>query len=249
MPQQRVERPVLVVRLVDQEADEPLHAGADQHAVDVRQVVADEQRRSARRHVLLAHDADAIDRVRQQPEAEADQELRHDASARRRSPASVTTPKTRMMRSARQCSRSCVNHSARGRQQDADHVEEVVGRHQPALLLVAARCWSSALSGTANRPPKKPTSARLSAASANECRAARAGREHAHADRADRREAELDLVARQASGRHAARADADRGEREQHADPAVGEAHAPPCRTGSSPTAAARPGTRSTRCR
>ena len=47
--QQRVHRPVLVVRLVDEEADEPLDARADQRAVDVREVVADEQRGSARR--------------------------------------------------------------------------------------------------------------------------------------------------------------------------------------------------------
>ena len=83
-------RPVLVVRLVDQEADEALDARADQRAVDVRQVVADEQRRAARRHVLLAVDADPVDRVREQPEAEAHEELRHDAEhvdARRRASA------------------------------------------------------------------------------------------------------------------------------------------------------------------
>jgi hypothetical protein len=45
--QQRVHRPVLVVRLVDEEPHEPLDARADQRAVDVRQVVADEQRRAA----------------------------------------------------------------------------------------------------------------------------------------------------------------------------------------------------------
>ncbi len=76
--QEVVERPVLVVRAVDEEANESLHAGADKQTVHVREVIADEQRGTAKRHVLLADDADAIDRVRQQPQAEADQELGHD---------------------------------------------------------------------------------------------------------------------------------------------------------------------------
>ena len=69
----------LVVRLVDHEADESLDARSHEEAVDMRDVIADEQRRPARRHVLLTFDANPVDGVREEPQAESDGELGHDA--------------------------------------------------------------------------------------------------------------------------------------------------------------------------
>ena len=49
------QRPMLVIRAVDEEADETLHAGADEQAVDVRDVIHHQQRRAACRNVLRAN--------------------------------------------------------------------------------------------------------------------------------------------------------------------------------------------------
>ena len=68
----------LVVGLPHHEADEALHAGADQEAIDVRHVVRHQQRGAAEGHVLLADDADAEDGVGEQPEHEADQVIGDD---------------------------------------------------------------------------------------------------------------------------------------------------------------------------
>ena len=70
---------MLVIRLVNKEPDEALDAGADERAVDVRQMVADEQRAAARGHVFLADDADAVERMRHQPERETNEEFWNDA--------------------------------------------------------------------------------------------------------------------------------------------------------------------------
>ena len=80
---QRVEHRHLVIRPVDHEPDESLHAGADQQAVDVRHVIAHEQRRAAERHVFLADDADAVERVGEHPQREPDQEVGQEEAGRR----------------------------------------------------------------------------------------------------------------------------------------------------------------------
>ena len=113
------------VRPVDHEADEPLHARADQEAVDVRQVIADQQRRAARRHVLDAMELDAIQRVGQQQEREAQAEIRQqpqhvaagdqlehaedqdDAIRRRSGDARPGTTWTRWRPGSRPCSAGC----------------------------------------------------------------------------------------------------------------------------------------------
>ena len=76
--QQPVEGLHLVVRLPHHEADEALHAGADQEAVDVRHVIRHQQRGPVEGHVFLALDADAEDAVREQPEHEAHEVIGHD---------------------------------------------------------------------------------------------------------------------------------------------------------------------------
>jgi hypothetical protein len=83
--EQRVQARLAVVRRVDHEPHEALDARADQRAVDHRHVVGDDQRRSVGRDVRLADDADAVDRVRQHPQHEADEEvgqLREDVDVR-----------------------------------------------------------------------------------------------------------------------------------------------------------------------
>ena len=65
----------LEVGLIDHEPDEALHAGADQEAVDIGDVVGHQQRRAARGDVLAADDANPVERMREQPQDESRQEL------------------------------------------------------------------------------------------------------------------------------------------------------------------------------
>src|SRR5262249_37415802 len=84
-PEQPFEPGLLVVGAVDDEPDESLHARAHEQSVDVRHVVAHEERRAAERYVFLADDSDPVQRVRQEPETESDQEFwdeREDVHAR-----------------------------------------------------------------------------------------------------------------------------------------------------------------------
>ncbi len=74
-PEKPVQGFQFVVRLPHHEADEALDAGADQEPVQMRYVIRNQQRRSAERHVFLAADADVEDRVRSQPQQEANQKL------------------------------------------------------------------------------------------------------------------------------------------------------------------------------
>ncbi len=105
----------------------------------------------------------------------------------------------------------------------ADHVQEVVGRHQAALFL-ARRCAAAAARSAARRTGRRRSrpASRLIAGQrervAGARRAAMAKTPMPIAPIGAR--PELDLVARQPAGGQAAGADADRGERGQHADPA-----------------------------
>src|SRR5215831_19554970 len=73
MAQEPVQRSVLVNRAVNEKADEALHARPDQECIDKRYMVAHQQRRTTHGHVLLPDYTDAIQRVREQPQAEADE--------------------------------------------------------------------------------------------------------------------------------------------------------------------------------
>ncbi len=76
-----VERFHLVIRAVHHEADETLHARADQKAVHMRDVIRHQQRRAAERNIFRAHDADAEHRVGEHPQHEAHQKIRNQAHA------------------------------------------------------------------------------------------------------------------------------------------------------------------------
>ena len=155
---QPVNRPQLVIRLVDHEPDEPLDASRRRAAPSTkRQVIADEQRRAARRHVLLADDPDAVERVREEPETEADQELRNDATERRRSSTSVMTPKIRQIRSADMLSLALHSHNAPDASITPTMFTKLLVAISRPFSRAAARCCSSAFRGTTNKPPKKPT--------------------------------------------------------------------------------------------
>ena len=74
-----MQRFVLVNRSVDEKADETLHAPPDQESIDERYVIAHEQCGATYGHVLLPDNTDAIQRVREQLEAETDEKSRQGA--------------------------------------------------------------------------------------------------------------------------------------------------------------------------
>ena len=241
---------MLVIRAVDQEADESLHARADEKAVDVRQVIAHEQRRSARRHVLLADDADAVDRVRQQPQAEADEELRARRPARRRSTTSVSTPNTRMIRSALSPRTVMHSHSAPAESMIADHVQEVVGRHQPAFFLLAAPLLQQRIERDREQAAEEPDQRQVDRRQRE--RVAGTGEQHGeHAPSRSLRSARgRARPCRRTAGRPPGCRRRSRSRRTSSGSPAQRALSAiTSCRTESSRAAAARRGTRSTRCR
>ena len=123
----------LVVRLPDHEADEALHARADQKSVDMRHVVGHQQRRAAERHVLLPHDANAEDGVGHHPEHEADQEIVHHGDDVDRDEQRDEAEDQDQAVRARSCSLSWNSHSAPEASSRADRVVEVVGGDDAAL--------------------------------------------------------------------------------------------------------------------
>ena len=60
------------VRTVDQEPHGPIDRGADERAVDHRDVVRDDERRALGRNVRAPDDADPVDRVGQHPQERPD---------------------------------------------------------------------------------------------------------------------------------------------------------------------------------
>ena len=219
-------------------------------AVHVRQVVAHEQRRTADGHVLLSDDADPVDRVREQPQAEAHQEFRHDAQHvdaghERQHAEDEDDPIGRHAEHvARQPERARRDH-------DRDHVQEVVGRHQPALFRVAAALLQQRVQRHREQAAEEADQRQVDRRQRERMAASATAGSRTRPCRSTPIGASPSSTLSPES-RPAARlpdADADRGERRQDADPAIGQAHRRPCRRGSSRAAAARRGTRSTRCR
>ena len=67
----------IIIRAPYHEADEARDRSSDQQTVDMRDVIGDQQRGSARGNIRRAPDADPVERMGEHPEDEANQEIRY----------------------------------------------------------------------------------------------------------------------------------------------------------------------------
>ena len=204
-------------RRVDHEAHEALHAGADQQAVDEGEMVGDQQRRPVQRHVIRVHDADAVDAVRQHPQAEADQEVRQQDQQ---------VGNDRERRQARQrrnqvgrCMDESRQHHGAGGQQDPGSVHHVVGGDQLAALVLVGLLLEHGVERHAVEAAEESEQGEAGhgrgiAALDRRQRQRAAG----DADSADRHQAKLHLVPGEPPGGQAADSDADGDRGTEQAD-------------------------------
>ena len=217
---------MVVVRPIDEKANESLHARSDEQTVNVREVVAHQERRSPKRHVLLTDDSNPVDGVREQPQTESHQELWNDAehieAGQQRHDAEHDEDPIRRQLELARCRATATP--------DANMIATMFRK-----LLVAIsrpfswpplRCCSSAVQRDREQTAEEPDQREIDRGQRERVtRARERDREDAHADRANRCEPELDLVAGQPTRREASDADANRRERGQHADPRVAQRH------------------------
>jgi hypothetical protein len=218
-----VEAGHVVVGAVHDEADEALQAGGDQQAVDEGDVVADQERRAAARQVLRADDADAVDRVGEEPEREADHEVGQQVQhVERHDEGDEADDQHHLV--GRQLQHVAEEPERAGGQQHAEHVEEVGGADQPAalvggraLLQVGVERHHEEAAGETEQDQRGEGEAEGGRRPGQQQRA------DADADR-PRHQAELRPCRRRAAGGGAADADADGDGRLQQAGAGIVEA-------------------------
>jgi hypothetical protein len=163
--------------------------------------------------------------VGQQPETEADQELgdeaQDDSTAHEGQHAEDQNNAVR--RHSQRVSEQ-PEHSRSA--QDGDHVQKVVGRHQPPFFPIAAALLQQRVQRHREEPSEKAHQCQAGRSRREGGRAARQhNRRHPHPDRSDRHQPKLHLVPREPTRDKAADTDTDCGERRERSDPAVVELH------------------------
>ena len=177
-------------------------------------MVGDQQRRPVQRHVIRIHDADAVDGVRQHPQAEADQEVRQqdqqvDDDRERHQARQRRNQVGRRMDEARQ-------HHGAGGQQDADGVHDVVGGdHQPAFIFIGFLLQHGVQRHAVDSAEESEQAEADHRGGIAAVDGGKDQRADGNADGADRHQAQFDLVSREPAGRQAADADPD-GEGDAH---------------------------------
>ncbi|MCU0242930.1 MAG: hypothetical protein MUF51_10965 [Vicinamibacteria bacterium] len=200
----------LVEVAVHDEADEAIGRGDHQGHIDEREVIAYEQRPALGRDVVAADDAHAVERVREQPEHEAQQSVGQERQGvDRRAECDDTRYQEHVLRREMRDRRGQVVEPGR---RDKTHRREEVreGDHAALARLVGAmldegvdghdeEAAEEAEQGEVRQHPRE-----------RQARRGERDREGSQAQRPEGDQAVLDLVAREAAGRHAAEADADR---------------------------------------
>ena len=219
--QEPVEGLHLVDRLPHHEADEALHASADQQAVDVRHMVGDEQRGSAERHVFLAVDADAEDAVGEQPEHEADQIFRDDGDDvggdQEQGKAEAEHD-----RGGAEMQPRVAEPDREARDQHPDGLVEIVGGHDaPFFARIAALLDVGVERDDEEAAGHRQADHRGGGEREGVAHGHQREREDAHERRAQGHQPEFHLIAGEAPGHHVARTDSDGEEGPEQGDAVI----------------------------
>src|SRR5450759_3084672 len=219
--QEPVESLHLVDGLPHHEADEALHAGADQEAIHVRHVVGDQQRGSPEGHVFLAVDADAEEAVGEHPQHEADQIIRDDGD---------DVDRDREQRDAEaehdgggaEVQAGVTEPHDEARDEHADGLVEIVGGHHAALFAgVAALLDVGVERDHEEAAGHRQANHRGGGEREGVAHGHQGEREKAHERSAHGDQPEFHLIAGEAAGQHVARADADGEEGPEQGNAAV----------------------------
>ncbi len=220
--------------VVHHEAHRPAHEGPHHHRVDKADMVADQQARALVGNPLVALHLHAVDGMDQQPHHEADQEFRQQRVDVDRHHGVEDARHQEQLRDGEAGARE--HHRQHRRSDHEQRVEDVVGGDDARAVrrLAAAldqRVQRHAVEAAEHRQQKQigqhaPVAMVLQEAGHARQRIVRdqrlgmrgevqVHREHRHADRAERHQADLHHAARELFAQHRAQADADREHRQQ----------------------------------